>query len=75
MVTVGLAITVEPVVVFNPVAGDQAYVLAPLATNVTESPKHRFVRAGLTVRGGAGLTLMTATATFWQPLASEPVTV
>jgi hypothetical protein len=35
---VGLAITVLPVVVFNPVAGDQLYVEAPLAITVDPAP-------------------------------------
>jgi hypothetical protein len=39
VVTVGVAITVGPVVVFNPVGGDQEYVAAPLAVIVTELPR------------------------------------
>jgi hypothetical protein len=37
-VTVGLAITVAPDVVFKPVAGDQVYVFPPLAVKVVDCP-------------------------------------
>ena len=38
VVAVGLAVTVAPVVALNPVAGDHAYVLAPLAVTLTDPP-------------------------------------
>ena len=40
VLTEGLAITVAPVVVFNPVAGDHVYVFAPFAVNVADEPPH-----------------------------------
>ena len=38
MVDDGFAETLAPVVLLRPVAGDQAYVLAPLAVNVVGCP-------------------------------------
>lgn len=38
VVTVGLAITVEPVVALNPVPGVHVYVEPPVAVKVAESP-------------------------------------
>ena len=49
MVDAGLAVTVAPVVGDNPVAGDQLYVVAPLAVNNTLAPLQREAEAGVTV--------------------------
>lgn len=38
MVDNGLAVTVEPVVLLNPVAGLHTYVLAPLTVSVVDCP-------------------------------------
>ena len=57
----GLAVTEEPVVVFNPVEGDQIYVEAPLATILTAVPEQTAGFAGLKVIKGVG-TEVTVTA-------------
>ena len=58
-VAVGLAITLLPVVVFNPVVGLQVYVSAPLAVIVAPVlPLHIEVDVGFTVTLGNGFTVM-----------------
>jgi hypothetical protein len=73
VVVSGFAVTVEPVVALNAVAGDQAYVLAPFAVKVVFWPVHK-VRLGVTVTAGTGLTVTVTCAVAVQPSAS-PVTV
>jgi hypothetical protein len=53
VVAPGLAITLLPVVVFNPVAGLHVYVLAPLAVIVTEVLEQS--ELGLMITVGEGL--------------------
>lgn len=55
VVDAGLAVTAEPVVVLNPVAGDQVYVLAPLAVSPAEAPAQ--IVAELAVTVGVGFTV------------------
>ena len=54
MVVVGLATTVEPVVVDKPVAGFQLYEVAPLAVNVVLVPLQMDAGDGETVIVGDG---------------------
>jgi hypothetical protein len=64
VVEAGLAVTDDPVVADNPVAGLQEYVDAPLAVKVVAEPK-QIVTAGLTVTVGKGLiTTLTLPLTF-----------
>ena len=72
---VGLAITVAPVVVFNPVAGDQMYELAPLAVNVADCPMHTAGADGVTLIAGDGITVIVTIAVSWQFVPFVPVTV
>ena len=58
----GLAMTVFPVVVFNPVAGDQTYVLAPDATKVSDVPPQIAVVFGITFMVGVGFTVTLTVA-------------
>ena len=74
MVTVGLAVTVAPVVALSPVAGAQVYVLAPLAVMLTDPPTQYDGAAGLAVTTGTGLTV-TVTATVLEQPPDVPVTV
>ena len=55
---VGLAMTVLPVVVFNPVAGDQEYDEAPEATSVVEEPLQIVADEGATEITGRLVTLI-----------------
>ena len=57
MVVVGLAITVLPIVEFNPVDGDQTYEFAPLAKSVVDSPAH-ILSVPVTLNTGNGFTLI-----------------
>jgi hypothetical protein len=57
VVTVGLAVTLAPVVALNPVAGLHAYVLAPVAVRVIEPPGQ--IVAEFTVTIGKGFTVTT----------------
>jgi hypothetical protein len=71
---VGLATTVEPLVELSPLAGDQLYVLAPLAVRVTE-PVEQIVGAfGLMVMIGLGLMMMLVVAVPVQPVVAVPTT-
>jgi hypothetical protein len=73
VVTVGFAVTLEPLVELNPVPGDQTYVLAPVAVSVVEFPAHMVAEATVTV--GFDTTVTLVVSEFMQPLASVPVTV
>ncbi len=73
MVTVGFAVTLGPVVELNPVAGDQVYVVAPLAVSVVLPPLQTVPLVELTV--GNGFTVTADVAVFTQPAALVPVTV
>ena len=75
MVVVGFAVTVAPVVADNPVAGLQAYVVAPLAVNGVLLPLQIAGADGLTVTVGVVFTVIVAVAVFVHPFASVPVTV
>lgn len=59
MVAVGQAFTVAPVVALKAVAGDQVYVLAPLAVRFPQVPWQSDI--GATVIVGLGLTVMQTT--------------
>jgi hypothetical protein len=69
----GLAVTDVPVVALSPVAGDHAYVTAPLAVNVPAVPAQ--VVIGGTLNTGSGVTVTVATAVPVQPSTLVPVTV
>ena len=70
--TVGLAVTLDPEVELNPVAGDQEYVEAPVAVKVVDDPIHTVPE--LTVTVGVGVTDTVVWAVPLHPL-SVPVTV
>ena len=53
----GLAVTTEPVVVFNPVDGDHLYVEAPLTVILTAVPEQTAGFAGLKVNAIGGIEL------------------
>ena len=72
VVTVGFAVTVEPVVALNPVDGDHEYVAAPVAVRVPLKPMQIVI--GLTVTNGKGETVTRATAVV-VPHVLVPVTV
>jgi hypothetical protein len=59
-VDTGLAVTLLPEVLLNPVAGDQEYVFAPEATRFTLPPEHIPGEGGVTVTEGLAFTF-TAT--------------
>lgn len=73
VVTVGLAVTVVPVVALKPVAGAQAYVAAPAPVNVILLPKQ--IAPEFTVTVNTLITVTVAIAVFVHPFASVPVTV
>jgi len=77
VVTVGLATTEAPVVIFNPVAGDQEYDIAfvPVAVNIVDDPLQ--IVTELTVIFGFGLTVTTpiAEALHLIQFFTTPVTV
>ena len=70
----GDAVTDEPVVLLNPVAGLHEYEFAPLAESVTDCPK-QIGEGGGTVTTGSGLMLTVTCAVAVQPAADVPVTV
>lgn len=74
MVTVGDAVTVEPVVALSDVAGDHVYVVAPLAVRVLLLPAQMAEVAGVTVTVGVGVTVIVEDADAVHP-AVVPVTV
>lgn len=72
--TVGLAVTVVPVVALNPVPGLQVYPTAfPLAVNVADDPKQNAAGADKTV--GSGLTTTTCTAVSEHRLSLPEISV
>jgi hypothetical protein len=73
VVTVGLAVTLEPVVELNPVPGLHTYVEAPVAVSVVELPLQ--IVAGRTVTVGLLTTVTVVVSEFTQPFASVPVIV
>ena len=75
MVVIGLAVTIAPVVVFNPVEGDHAYVDAPLAVSAVLLPLQILGAEGVTVKLGRGFTVITTVFVFVHPAELVPVTV
>jgi len=73
-VVVGLAETTAVLIEESPVAGLQAYVLAPLAVNVTLLPEKMVAEVGLTATGGNGFTVMVTVDVLLHPDALVPVT-
>jgi hypothetical protein len=73
VVLVGLAFTVVPVVVFNPVAGLQVYVLAPPTVNVVVCPWQ--IVAPIPVTTGVVFTVTITVVAPVHPVANDPVTV
>lgn len=67
-------VTVAPVLALRLVAGDQLYVLAPLAVIVVDDPRQRLV-ALLNVMVGNAFTVIERVAVLLHPLALVPVTV
>jgi hypothetical protein len=57
VVLVGEAVTVAPVVALKPVAGDQLYVVAPLAVNTVLLPEQMVADEGDTLTVGEELTV------------------
>ena len=72
VVTVGLAVTLAPVVALNPVEGDQLYVVAPAEVKVVEAPLQ--IVGEFTVTVGVGFTVTTEVTVPVQP-AVVPVIV
>ena len=75
MVEIGLTVTVEPVVELSPVAGDQTYVVAPLAVSVAVCCPTQIAGGAGTVITGGGFTFTVTCVDAVQPLLSVPVTV
>ena len=75
VLAVRVAVTVAPVVVFNPVEGAQLYVLAPLAVSEAEPPLHMVADDGVIVNVGKGFTVTITVCVFTHPLELVPVTV
>jgi hypothetical protein len=71
VVIVGLAATVEPDVEDKPVAGDQLYVVAPVAVNVLELPA-QIVALGVIVIV-TGVTIIVVASVAVHPFESVPV--
>ena len=74
VVDVGLAVTVDAVVLLKPEEGLQLYVFAPPAVNVVDCPK-QIATGGETVTTGNGLTVTVTCAVAVHPAADVPVTV
>lgn len=72
MVEVGLAVTEEPVVALNPVAGVHVYELAPLAVSVVDCPLQ--IVAEVTDTTGSGFIVTVTCADAVHPF-EVPVTV
>jgi hypothetical protein len=60
VVAAGLAVTVAPVVADSPVAGDQLYVVAPVAVSVVPAPPAQIATSGDTPTVGRALTVTVA---------------
>jgi hypothetical protein len=75
MVTVGLAVTVAPVVALRLVLGAQVYVVAPPAVSAVELPVQMEGADGDTDIVGNGFTVTTTVCVFTQLLEFVPVTV
>lgn len=73
VVAVGLAVTLAPVVALNPVAGDHAYVDAPLAVSIALAPSQ--IVAGAHAITGNGFTVTVAVVVPVHPAAVVPVIV
>ena len=71
----GEAVTVEPVVLLNPVDGLHAYIFAPLAVRVVDCPKQIESLFAVILTLGKGLTVTVTTAELEQPFAFVPTTV
>ena len=71
VVAVGLALTVAPVEELRPVAGDQIYVFAPVATKFTEAPLQ------IETEGIPNIAFreVTTTVTNEDPLPQSPVPI
>lgn len=75
IVDTGVAVTVGPEAIFNPVDGDHAYVPAPLAVSTTEVlGQIGKGTGGVMLTMGRGFTVTTTRAVFVQP-DKVPVTV
>jgi hypothetical protein len=72
-VTVGLAVTLDPVVALRPVAGNHVYDVPPLAVNVAELPGQMV--AELTDRATAPLTVTVVVLGVLEQLPIEYVQV
>ena len=73
VVMVGEAVTLEPVTLLNPVAGDQEYVFPPAAESTVEEPLQIVGDDGLTVIVGSGSTVTVTLAFAVQPAEEVPV--
>src|SRR5204862_2798412 len=74
VVAPGLAVSVAPVVADSPVAGDQLYVVAPVAVSVVPVPPAQIATSGDTPTVGCGFTVTVTVAVLLHP-AVVPVTV
>lgn len=70
-----MAVTVEPVVALNAVAGVQEYVEAPFAVSIAFCCPTQIAGGGVTVTRGKGFTVTVTCAVPEHPLLSVPVTV
>lgn len=70
VVAVGAAVTLAPVVVERPAAGDQAYDAAPEAVRTVEPPVQIDAGDGVTVIVGPGVTVTTRELVIVLPQAS-----
>ena len=71
----GEAITVAPVVALNPVAGDHANPVEPLAVTETLDPAQKAGAIGENEIVGTSFTVAEIVCEFVQPVASVTVTV
>lgn len=75
VVTDGLAFTLAPVVLDNPVAGLHVYVAPPLAVNIDTPPIHIVLGLAVVLIVGDGFTVTVTVEVLTHPFASVPVTV